>query len=80
MDGAAKDVQKIRLSEAIQLTVVGAGYMSRNFIYYDHTGELSFNWRETEERFTVEQMKNVGALLASRGIVVTILNHKKPIE
>ncbi len=52
-----KKIRDIERDRAIDLSVVDAGIVSSNFIYYDSTNRLVFNWTDSRDRVKKEDFE-----------------------
>ena len=68
-----KEIDKATKDAAIHLAILDTGTANDNFIYYDHTDTVSFNWRGYGDTFTPEQVATLGEMLTAKfpGITIT---------
>lgn len=62
-EGKEKAIEKITTNHAIKLAVLDAGHLCTNFIYYDHTNQVRFNWQSYGDKFTEDQVSELMPIL-----------------
>ena len=56
---AEKAVSSAENERRIKLVILDAGYLCTNFIYYNHSNQIAFNWLEYGDKFTPEQVSEL---------------------
>jgi len=58
-----KAIHKAETGFNVKLAILDAGYLSTNFIYYDHSNQIAFNWLDYGTKFTPEQVSELMPIL-----------------
>lgn len=58
-----KAIHKAETGFNVKLAILDAGYLSTNFIYYDHSNQIAFNWQSYGDTFTPEQIAELMPIL-----------------
>ena len=67
-----KDIANATKTAAVKLAILDFGTLNGNFIYYDHTDTVRFNWLGYEDKFTPEQIAALGEMLTAKFPGITI--------